>query len=458
MDTKVLEKKRSRVKKKLDQLRALGVDHSPKGSELGDSDISHSSDPFSLSPQDFRARTSSNASSLGGRLSPIQSMYEPDLHDGQVPSMSPLPWNQTTTYSHTDGFTETLSESLAEMFVGDTLSPGSSGDLGTSSLSTPSPLQPQTSPSAFMPAPPPYTDARHASPQQLSPNPNSIMDTSLSSGTCIDSSLNGGHNLASLNNLSTVPGVGINNRDIFLDDQYMAQELANLLQDSPPQSVQNIRDQNQYSVAANNKPYHQSGEGDTMMAAAADGQDMAMNNSLLRQALTEKQQLVRSRLQAVLQNQHHRQRLQARLKQIQQQQQLQRQMQQRIQMQLQQQHQILQQQQQQQQYQSLGQPGGLSQSSPGSLQQHLLAGGVVQQTSSSQRPTNAMAGGASPGDNGLEYSLPLDLDLVTIAENNSEDLDCDVDEIISHELSLDGLLDFSFDGSTNTNGGGTLQT
>jgi forkhead box protein O3 len=48
------------------------------------------SPPILLSPE-FRPRASSNASSCG-RLSPIQAANEPDLHDSQVPPMSPIPW------------------------------------------------------------------------------------------------------------------------------------------------------------------------------------------------------------------------------------------------------------------------------------------------------------------------------------------------------------------------------
>lgn len=48
---------------------------------------------FSQLSPDFRPRASSNASSCGGRLSPILGVNEPviDLHDNQVPPMSP--WN-----------------------------------------------------------------------------------------------------------------------------------------------------------------------------------------------------------------------------------------------------------------------------------------------------------------------------------------------------------------------------
>lgn len=46
---------------------------------------------FQLSP-DFRPRASSNASSCGGRLSPIPAV-ESDIHESDMPPLSPIPWN-----------------------------------------------------------------------------------------------------------------------------------------------------------------------------------------------------------------------------------------------------------------------------------------------------------------------------------------------------------------------------
>ncbi|KAK8729531.1 hypothetical protein OTU49_008527 [Cherax quadricarinatus] len=90
------EKKRGRVKKKLEALRN-GLDTTPSPSSslsesldlYPDSPHTHSVHPaFSqLSPQDYRPRASSNASSCG-RLSPIPAI-ESDMHDSQVPPMSP---------------------------------------------------------------------------------------------------------------------------------------------------------------------------------------------------------------------------------------------------------------------------------------------------------------------------------------------------------------------------------
>ena len=446
MDTKAYEKKRSRVKKKLDQLRALGVDHSPKSSDYGDSDLGHGIDPFSLSPQDFRARTSSNASSLGGRLSPIQSMYEPDLHDRQVPPMSPIAWNRTSSYSPSEGFTETLSESMAEMFVGDSLSLNGGGELGRSSLSTPSPLQPQSSPSGYLPAPPAYTETRHASPQQLSPHQNNSGDNGMTTGPCMDSAMSHPTGMScSMNPMMNSISTSMGGQDLFLDDSFLSQTLSCVLDENQPSGMSS-----QLSGQCANNLQQNNDDGSMMATAAADNTEM--NSSLLRQALTEKQQLLRSQLQTALlkQNQHQRQLLQERLKQLQQRELLQ----QRLQMQIQQQQQMKQQQMLQQQYDSIQQQRqqqpGLPQCSPGSLQQNhnLMAGGVVQEINTSDTIT----------DLELDYAYPGDLDLVTIAEQTTEDLDCNVDEIISHELSMDGLLEFNFDGSGNNNGSSVVQT
>uniref|UniRef100_A0AAU7YV68 Forkhead box protein O n=1 Tax=Macrobrachium nipponense TaxID=159736 RepID=A0AAU7YV68_MACNP len=90
------EKKRGRVKKKLEALRnGLETTPSPSSSMsesldmYPDSPHTHGVHPaFSqLSPQDYRPRASSNASSCG-RLSPIPAI-ESDMHDSQVPPMSP---------------------------------------------------------------------------------------------------------------------------------------------------------------------------------------------------------------------------------------------------------------------------------------------------------------------------------------------------------------------------------
>ncbi|KAL8620972.1 hypothetical protein ACOMHN_035908 [Nucella lapillus] len=83
MDTKSGEKKRGRINKKRQEAMRSAMEN--RGSPL------NGSIDFLDSLGDFRSRASSitsNASSCG-RLSPMP----PDLHDNQVPPMSPIPWD-----------------------------------------------------------------------------------------------------------------------------------------------------------------------------------------------------------------------------------------------------------------------------------------------------------------------------------------------------------------------------
>lgn len=88
METQKYEKKRGRVKKKVEALRnGLSLDHTTPSPS---SSVSEGLDMFPESPlhpgyqlsPDFRPRASSNASSCG-RLSPIPAV-ESDMHDSQV--------------------------------------------------------------------------------------------------------------------------------------------------------------------------------------------------------------------------------------------------------------------------------------------------------------------------------------------------------------------------------------
>lgn len=94
METQKYEKKRGRVKKKVEALRS-GATPSPSSSVSEGQDLFPDSPVhlgFQKSP-DFRSRASSNASSCGGgRLSPIPAV-ESDMHDGDMPPLSPIPWN-----------------------------------------------------------------------------------------------------------------------------------------------------------------------------------------------------------------------------------------------------------------------------------------------------------------------------------------------------------------------------
>nr|KAG5703977.1 hypothetical protein BaRGS_020574 [Batillaria attramentaria] len=178
METKNYEKKRGRVKKKVEVLRAAMENG---GSPLGSEDYL---DPLGFG--DFRPRTSSNASSCG-RLSPIHAGIEPDLHDNQVPPMSPIPWGAEVDdspgmYPGSDSYSD-LVDSLVDgmklstqdnmdMVNGLATEPylstnGATHDFNQSPASymNMSEHMGDTSQFSHLPAPPPYPDRGTASPQ-----------------------------------------------------------------------------------------------------------------------------------------------------------------------------------------------------------------------------------------------------------------------------------------------------
>ena len=138
METQKFEKKRGRVKKKVEAMRngVIPETHSPSSSvSEGLDHFDESPLLFNLSPE-FRARTSSNASSCG-RLSPIPAI-ESDMHDGQVPPLSPLNhWNsdinRLSMYSEVnEPYTDKLVELANTMKLG-----GSGSFLSVNSKSSP---------------------------------------------------------------------------------------------------------------------------------------------------------------------------------------------------------------------------------------------------------------------------------------------------------------------------------
>lgn len=141
METSKFEKKRGRVKKKVEAMRngVIPETHSPSSSvSEGLDHFDESPLLFNLSPGEFRARTSSNASSCG-RLSPIPAI-ESDMHDDQVPPLSPLNhWNQAdmnrlTMYSDTN---EPYTDKLVEL--ANTMKLGGNGTTGFLSVNKTSP-------------------------------------------------------------------------------------------------------------------------------------------------------------------------------------------------------------------------------------------------------------------------------------------------------------------------------
>ncbi|XP_076466220.1 forkhead box protein O-like [Babylonia areolata] len=179
METKSYEKKRGRVKKKVEALRAAMENG---GSPLGSEDYL---DPLAFG--DFRPRTSSNASSCG-RLSPIHAGIEPDLHDNQVPPMSPIPWgaevdDSQRMYPGAEKFSD-----LVESLVGGMKLSGQEsidmppGGLGSAEPYVPNGVSPEFSgapPANFLdvgqyphlPAPPPYPDRSPPHPTAAAPQP-----------------------------------------------------------------------------------------------------------------------------------------------------------------------------------------------------------------------------------------------------------------------------------------------
>ena len=118
METSKFERKRGRVKKKIANMKNGIIDtHSPSSSLSEGLDTFPESPPFgssanhfTLSPGEFRPRASSNASSCG-RLSPIPG--ESDMHDSQVPPLSP--WNTDLQQVYGVGDTDVYADQLAEM-------------------------------------------------------------------------------------------------------------------------------------------------------------------------------------------------------------------------------------------------------------------------------------------------------------------------------------------------------
>lgn len=425
MDTKTFEKKRGRVKKKVEQMRANMENATPDSTNsLNESINELLPDAFG----DFRARTSSNASSIG-RLSPIHSGQEPDLHDSQVPPMSPIPWNDSP-YVKSEGFPETLSESLAEMLVNDmtlnTLSPDAVlsdgplvGGVLSPGMSTASPMHSQQvspgstySPDMSLRAPPPYPDSTLSSPHSPNMMSHGLMSTSLVPTLTTLTTLSPNSLSPNASNQSMDGGLARSPGPSFLSQTLEVLQQGNggtlyqngLLQDNimalgtTNTTVNNVSQYSAFQNTAGMRALSQpSNNQQATMFESAQQQRVALLNSmqksLLRQALTVKQeqqannpvsqQLQMSRVQQLLNSnpQLHQQQLQQ-----------------------------LQQQQQQQQ-QAMG--------------------------------------------HGLQ--MPQDID-----PNLCGDIGCDVDEVINWELNYDGNLDFNFEPMQMQSGDnqqqGTIQT
>ena len=199
METKNSVSKRGRLTKLKKRVEAMKADM-----ENGENPLTNVDYLDALAYDNFRTRADSNASSCG-RLSPIQAGVETDLHDNQVPSMSPIPWDgETDTPSGLYQGGEPFSDLVESLVVGMKLSAQDSMDLSSSlnsdpylssSISqdysnSPQPVQGLTDglgesgQFSSLPAPPPYPEGSVSSPStsQLTPM-TTIEETAFSNGT-----------------------------------------------------------------------------------------------------------------------------------------------------------------------------------------------------------------------------------------------------------------------------------
>ena len=411
MDTKTYEKKRGRVKKKVEALRA---GNSPNGSDFGEGNelLEDPSLHYNLSPQDFRQRTSSNASSIG-RLSPIPAV-EPDLHDNQVPPMSPIPWGDIpSSYSGTqDQYTDSVQNSLANMMVGDqSLSP-LGHDMNDDLL-----LQQQTNGIGFqtntnlMSPPPPYPDGGNLrrSPQPMMTNnlTGLSLNNSIASLVNQNSSLTNGMGTAISSGSATFMTQAL---DVLQSDSMYAQEavmnqdplisLASELNQSrlnqfgginsssafQSQSLRALAQQSPQQQASLTRP--------GFMSGGQQQNTRQQSDSLLRQALTQQKQHPNNLFQLVsAQNQSN---MAANFAAV----------------------------------------TTTAQGFNPNLQQQQQLGLQQQQQ--------------------LQTMLPSDFTEIALNELKDGGIECDMEQIISQELSLEGNLDFNFDNLASA--GNAMQT
>lgn len=188
METKNLEKKRGRIKKRIDAIKAAQENGLISSEDFQDM---HYHNFANLSPE-FRTRAGSNASSCG-RLSPIQAAVEPDLHESQVPPMSPIPWGQELgpddfNSNSNEGFTTIADSLLVGLNIGE--QQGLSNDsadvdmMGNNTvkqgLLSGSSMMRYNSQNSYdtsynnLPAPPPYSD--HLQQQQQNSQPSTVLN------------------------------------------------------------------------------------------------------------------------------------------------------------------------------------------------------------------------------------------------------------------------------------------
>nr|QOI08485.1 FoxO [Haliotis discus hannai] len=470
METKNYEKKRGRVKKKVEALRAA--------LEAGGSPSSASEDFLDTTfGFDFRPRASSNASSCG-RLSPIQAAVEPDLHDNQVPPMSPIPWGPEVDSGNfcysSDGFTDQLVDTLVDSMklaepnnigltgsesldlVGNGLQEqfmqnGSNNDLTMSDFNQNSNYSQNGSFSgqfANLPAPPPYPESLQRNTQ--SPAQQSVPQTVMSNLERVAISNSRFNNLGLRQNL-------FGQQDLYQQESSMSQDLAAQLNTtnqltintqpqmtSPsrsPQQASPIGYGNGFSPSVSPQPHPgqprqlspqprqmspqqapgspASGSATVPPRTVLQQQLQSSNDSILRAALTQGGAAMSYTLPTTTASHS--------------------------------------------QFSQMNMPYSRAQlngpvsttcnnmDSQDSNMDEVLATQLGQQLNN-QRSQTPLQSGSFPntGSGNMnsgpgEGDVPIDIDI----ENLIFGLDCDLDQIIKQELSLEGKLDFNFDGSAN---------
>nr|AYW35875.1 FOXO [Sinonovacula constricta] len=450
METKNLEKKRGRIRKRIEALRAAQENGSFSGEDLSDLHYTHS-----LSPE-FRTRAGSNASSCG-RLSPIQAAVEPDLHENQVPPMSPIPWDSETEPLDSNNCGDN-GYSIVDSLVGINLSlqDSNQGDqndvdmVGSSQKLFQFSTQNNYDDNGYinLPAPPSYND--HLQQKNCS-QPSSVLDLDAltSQNVCYETkpslyqdSLMVQQQRQQIMSSPNIPSPGSNALHIntmnspcrspqISPSNYPSPRGYSLQNHSPQpikRSPQPMVAQQQQQLSPQQQQQHQQQQQQQVPGTRSLLQQCleAPNDSMLRQALTQQQvnptYLPHSPLSSQQQQQQQQQHRQ-------------------------------QQQQQQQQYSHYNNiyPSGLHTSMTQRMaldnnlnmvtQGNMVNCGLQQQNMSML--TNNMTGAQLPGQ--------CNASLAEIDTDTMLDLDYDVEQLLRQELELDANLDFNFDNPSSQN-------
>jgi len=427
METKNLEKKRGRIKKRIDAIRQAQENGTLSSEDFQDFNYHNFQN---LSPE-FRTRAGSNASSCG-RLSPIQAAVEPDLHESQVPPMSPIPWGQEMgpedfNSNSNEGYSTIADSLLVGLNIADQVNQGLSNDssdvdmLGNStvkpSLLSGSNMMRYNSQNSFdtgytsLPAPPPYSD--HMQQQQNSQTSSVLnMDPSHSrTYTNMSPSPMYPENIMSPQR-TMMPGPSSNNLGIStqhsparspqMSPNYSLQGYALSPQSvKRPQPTHQLANQVPSPVGVNPAQQQQQGPGRSLLQQCLEAPPP---DSMLRAALTQQMNPTY---------------------------------------------------QQQPQQVLATQPQQFSQYTNNvyNAPAQTLNLNNINNNQINNLPQSTMTEFAQqPQGETMPIRNESNMSLNEIDTNSMLDLDCDIEQLLRHELALDANLDFNFDGSAAQNG------